>query len=268
MDPTSQAVASPMPARGPLAAPLPPFSPLPGLPRASPRRPRGPPLGPAHPTSRSAQKRALGPAATSLRALASAAALLGPPVRRLSPLARVAAVSAICLTCRAHMSAPLLPQPRPLPFLCQVGPTRQAVASPTQRVPLCSPGPTCRIHPFLSFSRASARAHRRESRHACALHRTDAQIPPPTLTRTPRPHVRHPHASAAPNLARRALAAPPRRLLCATADRPRHGLPAPADHLRGFSLTPGASPRPPSPIRGPLAREFHPDPPQVSAAAP
>ena len=46
--------------------------------------------GPARPTSRSAQKRALGPAATSLRALASAAAPLGPPVSRPSPLARVA----------------------------------------------------------------------------------------------------------------------------------------------------------------------------------
>ena len=174
-------------------------SPLPLSPRPSslfpPARPSARPSSPHLPLS---SNPAPGPAATSLRALASAAALLGPPVSRLSPLARVAAVSAICLTCRAHMSAPLLPQPRPLPFLCQVGPTRQAVASPTQRVPLCSPGPACRIHTFPSFSRASARAHRRESRHACALHGTDAQIPPPTLTRTPRPPVRHPHASAAP----------------------------------------------------------------------
>jgi len=141
MDPTSQAVASPMPARGPLAAPLPPFSPLPGLPRASPRSPRGPPLGPAHPTSRSAQKRALGPAATSLRALASAAAPLGPPVSRPSPLARVA-------RCLRYASDP--PGPH-------VGAAPPAVAPASLSLP-CWPHPPGRRLPHAAHPSLLARA--------------------------------------------------------------------------------------------------------------
>ena len=166
----------------------------------------------------------------------------------------------MCLTRRAHMSAPLLPQPRPLPFLCQVGPTRQAVASPTQRVPLCSPGPACRIHPFPSFSRASARAHRRESRHACALHGTDAQIPSPTLTRTPRPLYAistpqpplNPRAPSSPLL----RTAPPRKVLCAATDQPHRALPAHANHRNSSAVRPGFSPGPSSPTSACAAPEL------------
>ena len=175
MDPTSQAVASPMPARGPLAAPLPPFSPLPGLPRASPRSPRGPPLGPAHPTSRSAQKRALGPAATSLRALASAAAPLGPPVSRPSPLARVA-------RCLRYASDP--PGPH-------VGAAPPAAAPASLSLPSW-PHPPGRRLPHAAHPSLLARARMSDPSLSFILAHVRPSISPgispaPSTTRMPRP---------------------------------------------------------------------------------
>ena len=236
MDPTSQAVASPMPARGPLAAPLPPFSPLPGLPRASPRSPRGPPLGPAHPTSRSAQKRALGPAATSLRALASAAAPLGPPVSRPSPLARVA-------RCLRYASDP--PGPH-------VGAAPPAAAPASLSLPSW-PHPPGRRLPHAAHPSLLARARVSDPSLPFLLARVRPSSPPRISPRLRPPRHGHPDPACLlkltprdplyaiptpvppPNLARRARAAPPSKLLRATVNPALRRFPDLLDYRRSFA---------------------------------
>ena len=150
-------------------------------------------------------------------------------------------------TCLGHGPRVHLPEtarPHALPFL-----------SPHARCPL---SPTHGPHPsvappslsFLLTAQRCARYHRRVRRDPYpAAPRDPRRSPFNWPQRTPlHPHL---HALAASNPSRSLRLAPPCRLLCATADQPRHSLPAPANHPRSPAPTSGTPPKPPAltPVR-------------------
>ena len=115
-------------------------------------------------------------------------------------------------------------------------------------LPLLSPHARCPLSPmhgphpsaappslsFLPVAQWCARYHRRVRRDPYpAVPRDPRRSPFNWPQRTPlHPHL---HALAASNPSRRLRLAPPRRLLCAAADQPRHSLPAPANHPRSLA---------------------------------